>query len=351
MTSEAPGGSGPVPADERRTDDGRIDDGRIDDRRTDDRRTDRRPSGGRRIAIALVGLAALVLVVAATAPTLVGARPANQIPLTDVDEGLPSPTAEGWSEVPAVEVPLSSAPSGVPDAGTTTVRTLHVRAVETSERLYLRLEWPDATADRNASRIRSFGDAAAVQLPVNTSARPPIAMGSTRNLVNVWYWSAPVGTQELLAGGPGTTTTFASPQVDVRTTRIEASGGEDAEAHWAAVYARDLQPGGENRTAIDGSSDVDVAFGVWNGSSMERSGRKAVSDWYHLPFGPAAAGPPYAALLWAIAGLAVIAVFAVTIYGIRHARQTGGGGSGGGGSGGGGSGGAGETARRGGGEQ
>ena len=318
------------------------DDGGGEDVRIDDGGRREPPLGpDRRTLIALASLAVLVLVVAAAAPSMVGARPANQIPVTEIDDGLPDPTAAGWSEVPAVEVPLSSAPSGVPDAGTTTVRTLHVRAAQTSDRLYVRLEWSDATADRNASRIRSFADAAAIQVPVNTSARPPIAMGSTRNLVNVWYWSAPVGTQELLAGGPGTTTTFPSPQVQVTSDRLAASGGEDSDAHWATVFARDLQPGGENRTAIDGSTDVDVAFGVWNGSAMERSGRKAVSGWYHLPFGPGAQGPPYAALLWAVAGIAIVAVFAVTIYGIRHARQTGGRESGG----------AGGTAGSGGGEQ
>ena len=277
-----------------------------------------------RIVLAGATVAVLVLVVAAAAPALVGARPANQIPVEEVDEGMPSPTAEGWSDLPTVEVPLSSAPSGVPDAGTTTVRTAHVQAAQTDDRLFLRLAWPDATRDLNASSPRAFADAAAVQLPVNTSVRPAIAMGSTRNLVNVWYWSAPVGTQELLAGGPGSTTAFASSHVEASTTRVDAAG-EDAEDRWAMVFARDLEPGGENRTAIDGTTDVDVAFGVWNGSAMERSGRKAVSDWYHMPFGPGPQGPPYATLLWAIAGIAIVAVVAVTVYGIRHAGGLGGG--------------------------
>ncbi len=31
----------------------------------------------------------------------------------------------------------------------------------------------------------------------------------------------------------------------------------------------------------------------WNGSNMERSGTKAVSEWYHFPLGPGPQGPPY----------------------------------------------------------
>ena len=291
---------------------------------------DRAPVGPRPV-LALVLVAALVLVVAAAAPILVGARPANQIPVAEVDEGLPSPTAAGWSEVPTVEMPLSSAPSGVPDAGTTSVRRAHVQAATAGDRLFLRLSWPDATADRNASDPREFADAAAVQVPVNETVRPAIAMGSTRNLVNVWFWTPPLGTQELLAGGPGTTTAFPEAAVDVAADRVDGVAG--GEAGWATVYERALQPGGANRTTISGQHDVDVAFAVWNGSNMERSGRKAVSDWYHMPFGPGPQGPPYATLLWAIAGIAVVAVLAVTLYGIRHARSDGGdllGGGGGG---------------------
>lgn len=266
---------------------------------------------------AAIALAVAVLLVAAVGPSFVEARPANQIPVERVSDDLSDPTADGWDDAPPVDVPLASAPSGVPNADSTSVEVVHVRAARTDDRLFVRLAWPDATADRSAAEIRGYADAAAVQIPANASVRPAIAMGSSRNHVNVWYWSGPTGTQELLAGGAGTTTAMPSPSVDGEAARIT----RDGEDSWAVTFSRALDPGGEHRTAIGNDDDLSVAFGVWNGSEMERSGRKAVSDWHHFPFGPGPSGPPYEAILWAVAGIAVVAVLVVTAYGIRRASE------------------------------
>jgi complex iron-sulfur molybdoenzyme family reductase subunit gamma len=138
-------------------------------------------------------------------------------------------------------------------------------------------------------------------------------MGSTRNAVNVWYWSASEGSEELLAGGAGSTTEFRNASVEVTTAR------EDG--RWVLVYARDLRAGSPNRTSIALERDVDVAFAVWNGSNMERSGRKAVSEWYHLPFGPGPQGPPYETILWTVAGLAIAVVASVTGAAVFRSRE------------------------------
>lgn len=259
-----------------------------------------------------LALAALLVFGMAVVPALVSARPANQIPVEDVsgqNVNLAKPTAAGWSDVPSVDVPLASAPSGVPDAKATSTAKVHVQVAHDGRRLYVRMRWSDATVDDNVTGIREFTDAAAVQLPSNTSKHPAIAMGSTRTPVNVWYWSADTGTEELLAGGPGTTTRYADPMVDAQTARSNGS--------WLLVYTRNLTADSANRTSIRMRHDVDVAFAVWNGSNMERSGRKAVSDWYHMPLGPEPSGPPYESLLWGIAGVAIVAVVALTAHAMR----------------------------------
>jgi complex iron-sulfur molybdoenzyme family reductase subunit gamma len=53
---------------------------------------------------------------------------------------------------------------------------------------------------------------------------------------------------------------------------------------------------------------------------MERSGRKGASDWYYLALGPGPQGPPYEAILWAVAGIGIVATTLVTIEGIRRTR-------------------------------
>ena len=259
------------------------------------------------LAVVLVGSAAL-------APMLVDARPAYEIPVTyETEPGdLQSPTGEAWGEVPAASVPLSSAGAGVPQATNVTVGAAKLAIARTDDRLYVRVSWRDATADGETDAVREFADAVAVQVPVNHSSRPPIAMGSTSNPVNVWYWSATGESEALLAGGPGSTTEFQESALRANATH--------ADGRWHVVFSRPLQADGENVTTIPTDRDVDVALAVWNGSNMERSGQKSASEWYYLALGPDTGGPPYEAILWAVAGIAIVFTTLVTVEGVRRTR-------------------------------
>jgi complex iron-sulfur molybdoenzyme family reductase subunit gamma len=277
----------------------------------------RRLPNGRRELLLAGAFAAVLLVTTAVGPAMVDARPAFEIPVEagGEDENFDSATAEVWTRVPAATVSMSAAGSSVPAAADVTVEQTKVQAVQTDRRLYLRLSWSDATVDRSANATQAFADAVAVQLPANRSARPPIAMGGSGNLVNVWYWSADGTTDELLAGGPGTTTRFERGTVVTDATH--------ADGRWHVVLSRPLDATTEHRTAIPNDADMDVAVAVWNGSNMERSGRKSVSEWHYLALGPGPQGPPYQTVLWLIAGLAIVGSALVTIEGIRRTRTGG----------------------------
>jgi len=271
----------------------------------------------RRRALGTAGLVAVLVVLSTVVAPLASARPAHEIPVVENPGGeLAQPDGTGWQDVPAADVDLTSAPSSVPNADDTTIERVDVQAATTDQRLYVRLQWTDATQDANATSIRNFTDAVAVQFPANRSARPPIAMGGPDNMVNVWYWGGDTGTQELLAGGAGSTTPFQTPAVDTNAT-YQGSG---ANATWTVVYSRPVDAPGENRTAISEDGDLDVAIAVWNGSNDERAGQKAVSEWHYFPLDGGPGGPPYETLLWTIAGLAVVAITAVTAFGIHRAR-------------------------------
>ncbi|WP_323675995.1 ethylbenzene dehydrogenase-related protein [Halorubellus sp. PRR65] len=282
---------------------------------TDGDRSPKTARGGRSRELVVAGALALVLVAsAALAAPLVDARPAYEIPVDYQSSASDLDAADGdaWNEVPAAGVPLSSAGAGVPNADDTTVEDARVEVARTNDRLYVRLSWADATRDANDTGIREFGDAVAFQVPANESARPPIAMGSTSNMVNVWYWSAAGSTEELLAGGPGSTTAFEASAL--------ASDATHADGRWTVVLSRPLQTDRANATAISTETDVDVALAVWNGSNMERSGQKATSEWYYLALGPDSGGPPYEAILWTVAGLAIVFTTLVTVEGVRRTR-------------------------------
>jgi len=276
---------------------------------------------GRLAASGRVLLAAALIAVAAFVPTLVGARAANEIPTLSASQeqarALSQPTAAAWNDAPPVSVPLSSAPSTVPNANDTSIDVVNVQAARSDTELFVRLSWADGTRDPNAAalpngtpQVDTFGDAAAVQLPTNASAQPGIAMGSPASTVNVWWWNRLVGSQEVLAGGPGTVTRFPNDTVSSNATYRDG--------RWFVVFERNLSIRGENRTALDANHDLNVAFAVWNGSNMERSGRKSVSEWHYFPFGPGPQGPPYETALWIIAGVAIVVVVSVTVEAVRR---------------------------------
>jgi complex iron-sulfur molybdoenzyme family reductase subunit gamma len=263
------------------------------------------------------GLVVVLVLLTALVPMLVQARPAYEVPVTNVTNDTGSLTRPGgiaWSRAPGVEIPLTSADSGLPDADDTSADQVTMTVAHTDRDLYVRLSWPDATKDTADDSTRTFSDAAAVQLPVNASERPALAMGSTRNPVNVWYWNANTGTEELLAAGPGTTTKLDNPMVAVSESY--------SDGRWRVVFARSLRPNDPKRTTITMDRDVDVAVAVWNGSNMERSGRKATSEWYYLPLGPDTGGPPFEELLWAIAGIALVATILLTYFGVSRYRDS-----------------------------
>lgn len=265
----------------------------------------------RRIAVAIAVVAAFTLLSAALVPMEAESRPANQIPIEAVSDGstYESPTASEWDEVTKVTVPMTAAPSGLPNAADTSVDQATVRVVHDDDRVYARVAWDDATVDDEITDSRTFADGVALQFPTNTSERPAIAMGSSRSTVNVWYWDAAEGTEELLAGGQGSTTAFEDPMVE---TSVEHQDGR-----WQVVFARSLTADSPDRTSIEMDSNVDVAVAAWNGSNMERAGHKSTTEWYHLPFGPGPSGTPFESILWGIAGIAVVIVIAVTVMAVR----------------------------------
>ncbi|WP_336002664.1 ethylbenzene dehydrogenase-related protein [Halorientalis halophila] len=264
--------------------------------------------------LALAAVLAVALVAATLAlPAVVDARPAFAVPVHE-DEGegtYRDPASGDWSEAPAATLEMASAPSGLPNASSTTVEEAKLQAVRTDERLFLKLSWADATNDTETGDVGAFADAAAIQLPVDESARPPIAMGGADNPVNVWFWRADATQQELLAGGAGTTTPMNGT---VATESRYVDGQREV------VFSRDLDASGANRTSVPADEDLDVAIAVWNGSADERSGHKAASDWYYLALGAGPQGPPYELLLWVIAGLAIVFTTLVTIEGVRRTR-------------------------------
>ncbi|MDZ7850522.1 MAG: ethylbenzene dehydrogenase-related protein [Halodesulfurarchaeum sp.] len=252
---------------------------------------------------AIAGIALLVVISAVMLPAIAVGVPANQVPVShqpDAAAELSTPNGAAWSEVESREIPLTSAPSGLPGANVVSTEAVSVKTAHTDSTLYVRMQWDDRTENVSESSLKAFTDGAAVQLPANVSTEPAVELGSQDTPVNLWYWTGASGAEEALAGGynPGSITAMEN-------TTIETTASHE-DGTWTVVFERSLETGDDARADFDLETDVDIAFAVWDGANAERSGHHAYSEWYTMPLGPEPTGPTAQYIFWAVAGIGIV---------------------------------------------
>jgi len=178
-----------------------------------------------------------------------------------------APTPIGLQPTPYIQKEWAEKPYG--RAG-----VAEARALTDGQSIFIRLEWPDASEDRDPKGIEAFADGAAVVFPVNGDA-PLVTMGAPGAPVNAWQWRAdlPEGTgRNVLAQGIGTSEESAGSAV--KTASLWKGG------RWAVVFSRPLHVGGAEGGGVEFApgTETKVAFAVWNGSNGERAGIKAFSQ-------------------------------------------------------------------------
>jgi len=143
-------------------------------------------------------LALAVVVATAAFPMIVDARGPGEIPVEQqAGAGDPRSRPGRGESVETVSVPLSSLarrcraapkPRSSPPASRPRERTSGFTS-----------ECRGATGRRTRRPIRCANSPMPPRssLPVSSEERPPIAMGSTDNRVNVWYWNGADGTESL----------------------------------------------------------------------------------------------------------------------------------------------------------
>jgi len=257
----------------------------------------------RSIALPIIAVAVLVIGSAVVFPSLAAAVPANQVPVTyqpDAGNELATPSGDAWSDVDAREIPLTSAPSGLPEASIVNTEAVEVKTAHTDSELYVWLQWEDQTRNTSEGSLDSFTDGAAVQVPANVTTSPTVELGSQDSPVNLWYWTAAEGPEEALAGGynPGSITTMENATIETNALYQDGT--------WTVVMERSLVTDDQARADFDSDQDIDIAFAVWDGDNAERAGHHAYSEWYTIPLGPEETGPAAQYLLWAVAGVGIV---------------------------------------------
>lgn len=239
------------------------------------------------------------------------------------DPGM-DPDAGAWTHAPRVQVPLT-AQLGSYVSGGGSIPTINAQALHYNGKLYLRVEWADATADDSTTKVEDFSDAVALEFPARSASTvPSICMGQADAGVNIWHWRAdsqkgladPVMvyagahsdqdvTKDTIfytardAGNPyanpkgGPVQTLVSRTFGTLTpanVQDVAGNGKRVANGWAVVFSRSYVGSDFDQATFIAGTQTDMAIAVWNGSEGDRNGRKSVSQFVTLKL--AAAGAP-----------------------------------------------------------
>ena len=219
---------------------------------------------------------------AATAPAnlrlSVAASPLGAAELID-------PEASVWQQLPAQRLALHRTPPlyDTDPPATLDIALVEVRAARAEGKLLVHMSWRDPSDDaaglapapdtppetRNlkepTAATERFFDAAAVMFPAGESGgefTPSLQMGDAGMPVTIYYWNAARGAMLMKAQGRGTTR---------RTGQGFPSRGSYRSGVWRVV----LELPGLH-------SGVPLAFAVWDGSQLDRDGRKYFTVWHWL---------------------------------------------------------------------
>jgi steroid C-25 hydroxylase gamma subunit len=202
--------------------------------------------------------------------------------LAKEDHGtLLDPTSVAWGGMAGSALVLVGTPIGTqPTPYTRTswkgrptgaVKQVSTRLCHDGSALYVRLEWQDATENRETIEGGVFPDGCGILFPIHGDA-PINTMGNEREWVNAWQWrgDSKVG-RSVYAKGLGTT------EANKETVDVAAihDGGR-----WQVVISRALKTdlSGDTSVALSPGAKTKFGIAVWEGGSGERAGFKGFTE-------------------------------------------------------------------------
>ncbi len=203
-------------------------------------------------------------------------------------EVLLDPAAREWQQVAPRRIALNRTPPlyDTDPPASLEIAFVDVRTLRAAGRLFVHLSWRDVTADRTELPVvpetppeqrfvkehtvgtERFFDAAAVMYPKDAPGgmvSPSLQMGDAQGPVTIYYWNAARGALLMEAAGRGTTR---------RTGESFPAQAVYRSGAWQVVMELPELP-----------AATPLAFAIWNGSQLDRDGRKYFSVWHWLESG------------------------------------------------------------------
>jgi len=223
-----------------------------------------------------------------------------------------------WQHVPGKTFALAPQVTAIP-WGRASVAEVTVAAFHNGERIFFRLQWRDATENREVGRDM-FTDACAIMLPLVEEPQPNTIMMGFLEGANIWAWKA---ARDIQVWGKERAATAAPPErpytdyyypleereVFPIARESVASAVEDLiargvgtlapRAHqrvqgrgfwrngaWTVILTRTLATHEAEEATLPVGRTRAVAFAVWDGAKGDRGARKSITGWVRLRLWP-----------------------------------------------------------------
>jgi DMSO reductase family type II enzyme heme b subunit len=243
----------------------------------------------RRPELLFPSISLVVAVALATLGIVVVTAQESAVLVKFINGSLPvDPASPLWPK--SADVPLTSQTLVYPLAPAVENRAVSVAAVYNGTHIAFLLMWKDATRDvAKPGGLDVFPDAVAVQFPVSRAQLPYICMGTVDNPVNIIYWRAGLGVENLVAGAgyglsPQQREALGLQATPTSPVELLPDSAQAVQAYavykdgaWYVVLVRPL--GSVHPLMSSLADDFSAAFATWDGSKGERGGLKATSGW------------------------------------------------------------------------
>ena len=179
--------------------------------------------------------------------------------------------------VPQEEEEETSAPGGVPDAGTNPFGDSELAAGGARQAAEDPFAEPEAAP---ADQPSEFSDAVSIQIPSQapTGARKPyFIFGDAQNPVDLWFF-------DLARPDPLQLTGKGSGTIDPNDTGDLSGVATYDQGEWSVIFKRPLRA--TSGAPFSPGEFLPVAFSVWDGFSRERGNRRGLTVWYSLYLEP-----------------------------------------------------------------
>ena len=254
-------------------------------------------------------------------PNESGAIPPLKVVLTArrVDGEIPTaPSDEFWQGQESFSYPLVGQVIEDPRWFTPSIDMIEVQAVYNENELAFRLVWDDPTESEPDPDEELYGDAVAVQLPVEPqegTKRPFFLMGDEKLAVHLLRWSMEGRASEGIVteiNGRGLDTLTPQPASQVQAT----AHAQYQDGQYQVVIKRPLLTDDRQDLQLEPGRFLPIAFFAWDGSNGEIGSQMAISHWYYFLLEPTT---PTTVYIYPLVG--VILAAGVQWWMIRRLRQ------------------------------